>query len=198
MTLEELNQELSEIQSKVKHWSDLHLDLDREKNQWFLTPAQTDIVRSLISVFSNLGWLVQFQNFKDIHFDDSSTIIRTNSVDGKCGDPVLIRHCDSTKYGSKTYFGILLGDIAVGLSAGIKDDIVSITHSRWNPAILVPELATIWFGYESWWKVIKSQVELVHSITDESIQTQWYVQLLQGMAMQGLGRNCETAEEKVD
>jgi hypothetical protein len=46
-----------------------------------------------------------------------------------------------------------------------------------NPAIFVPDLNKVIFGYESWWGEIKSPEEL-REITDDDIQNVWYVKAL--------------------
>ena len=95
----------------------------------------------------------------------------------KTGSLVKIRPC-SDEYEKKTYLGIYIGDIPVEPVVGLytKTNILSMTYVA-NPAIFVPELKKVIFGYESWWGEIKSEEEL-KEITDDDIDNVWYVQLL--------------------
>ena len=49
-----------------------------------------------------------------------------------------------------------------------------------NPAIFVPELKQIIYGCESWWGIIDDLNEL-KDITEEEIESVWYVRLLKEM-----------------
>lgn len=98
----------------------------------------------------------------------------------ECGTLVKIRPCKE-EYEGKTYLGILLGDLPCG--NGImyfpKDKELSVNFIC-NPAIFVPDLKKIIFGYESWWGKIENEDEL-KDITDEDINNVWYVKLLNGI-----------------
>jgi hypothetical protein len=100
--------------------------------------------------------------------------------DTKAGSLVKIRPC-ADEYKDKTYLGIYMGDIPVDFHIGLytKTNILSIVPHG-NPAIFVPDLKKIIFGYESWWGVIKSEEE-VKEITDDDIDNVWYVKLLKQM-----------------
>lgn len=108
----------------------------------------------------------------------------------KSGSLVKIRPCGE-EYKNKTYLGIYMGDITVDTHVGLytNTNILSIIHST-NPAIFVLELKKIIFGYESWWEEIKSEEEL-QEITDEDINSVWYVQLLKEMSKDGLAERAE-------
>lgn len=95
----------------------------------------------------------------------------------ECGQLVKISPCGE-EYGGKTYLGILLGDLPfeVGISFHHDDQKLHIGATT-NPAIFVPELRKIIYGYESWWGKIESPEDL-KDITPEIIQDQWYVKLL--------------------
>ncbi|RKO61643.1 hypothetical protein [Caldibacillus debilis] len=98
----------------------------------------------------------------------------------ECGKLVKIKPCGE-KYENKTYLGILLGDLPIGafVSFHHDDQKLHITpHS--NPAIFVPELKKIIYGYESWWGEIES-LEDFKEITTEDIENVWYVKLLKAM-----------------
>ena len=90
---------------------------------------------------------------------------------------VKIRPC-ADEYGDKTYLGIYIGDIPVELVMGLhtKSNILSVTGMG-NPAVFVPELKKVIFGYESWWGEIKSEEEL-KEITNDDIDNVWYVKAL--------------------
>jgi hypothetical protein len=98
----------------------------------------------------------------------------------ECGTLVRVSPCDE-KHKGKTYLGILLGDMPIGVLVSFNRESrkLQITpHS--NPAIFVPELKKIIYGYESWWGEIESLEEL-QDITAEEINSLWYVQLLKEM-----------------
>lgn len=81
----------------------------------------------------------------------------------------------------KTYLGFLLGDIAIATTARYqKTTQMLYVDAMVNPAIFVPELRKIVFGCESWWRRIRS-LEDFSEITDEAIDSQWYVQLAKSM-----------------
>lgn len=95
---------------------------------------------------------------------------------GNCGDMVGVRPV-SDEYENKTLLGILLGDAVIGSGCFLEKEGVLRIVSQRNPAIFVPELNKIIFGYESWWGQIES-VEELHQITDEDINNVWYVKAL--------------------
>lgn len=62
-----------------------------------------------------------------------------------------------------------------------------------NPAIYVFDLQRIIFGAESWWSIIENPEEL-KDITDDDINSQWYVKALKAMHNE---EPEETIEEKL-
>jgi hypothetical protein len=106
---------------------------------------------------------------------------------GKCGDFVSVRPVDE-KYDKKTYLGVLLGEIATAATAGFVKQTgeLRVLYGLHNPAIYVPELSTVIFGYESWWGVIESEKQL-REITDDDIQNAWYVRALKQLTERGTG-----------
>ena len=97
------------------------------------------------------------------------------------GTLVAVRPCKK-EYGDKTYLGILLGDLPYASHAGYLEEEKKLTISAMtNPCIFVPELKTLVWGMGSWWHEIQSPEEL-RDITDDTIQSQWYVQLLKEMS----------------
>jgi len=98
-----------------------------------------------------------------------------------CGQMVAIRPCGE-EYKGKTYLGIYLGDITIGVdvffSKNESTDVYKLeTLNHLNPAIFIPEFNKIVFGCESWWGTIKDESHL-KQITDEDIQNVWYVKAL--------------------
>lgn len=96
---------------------------------------------------------------------------------------VAIRPCSDEEgnLNEKTYLGIHLGSLATSAAGSLDKNtkVLSIRFGRHNPAILVPDLNKIVFGYESWWSTIESEEQL-QDITDEDISNTWYVKLLKG------------------
>ena len=106
------------------------------------------------------------------------------SFDGlghKCGTLVKIRPC-AEEYNNKTFVGIYLGDLPMGISSSYNEETQVLTNRTFsNPAIFVPELKKIIFGAESWWGELNPD-EKVSDITDDDINSQWYVQMLKNMS----------------
>jgi hypothetical protein len=94
---------------------------------------------------------------------------------------VSVRPC-AEKYGNKTFFGYLIGDVALSFSfeKDPEDNKLAIEFSRYNPAIYVPELGEVIYGAGSWWGVINSEEDL-KKITNNDISNVWYVKALQHM-----------------
>ena len=97
------------------------------------------------------------------------------------GKLAKIRPCGE-EYDDKTYIGIYLGDLphAPHISHNENTGMLKIIPMM-NPAIFVPELKKIIFGCESWWSLIEKPEDMDKEITDELIQSQWYVQLAKAM-----------------
>lgn len=98
---------------------------------------------------------------------------------GKQGAMVGVRPC-SEEYGNKTYIGFMIGEVATSSSIGITDTKIQLEFARHNPAIFVPELGKVIYGYESWWGEIKSEDDF-KDITDEDIENVWYVKAYRQM-----------------
>lgn len=96
---------------------------------------------------------------------------------GDIGELVKVRP-SGENYGNKTFLGILLGNADIGLYANYNQNSKELSLGRmYNPAIFVPELKEIIYGYESWWGLIKSKDDL-KDITSDEIQNLWYVKML--------------------
>ena len=76
----------------------------------------------------------------------------------------------------KSYIGFLIGSVATGTSLSVTDNEVIIENGGHNPAMYVPELGKLVYGYESWWSTIESEDQF-REITDDDISSQWYVKL---------------------
>lgn len=94
---------------------------------------------------------------------------------------VKIRPC-AKEHGNKTYLGVLLGDMALGIGASFDAEtrVLHLRHSHHNPAIFVPDLGKVIFGMESWWGMIESPEDL-GSISDVDIENVWYVRVLRDL-----------------
>ena len=181
MNEKEIGQELDEIGKDIKLF-DLIIDHDFKDGEYEykISAKQVNIVRRLFDIFKSLRWQIAFNHYKELKYEESEPI-KTDCFSGKCGDPVRIRPCGK-EYGDKTYFGILIGDIALSIGHSIDDNgTVTAERQHYNPGILIPELGKIVYGCESWWGKIESEEELDKLITDESIQSVWYVKLLKQM-----------------
>lgn len=81
----------------------------------------------------------------------------------------------------RTYLGIHMGMFAHELyCVHERADSELVVTNAVNPAIFVPDLGRVVWGYESWWGTIDSEDQL-RQITDEDIQNVWYVKLLRGL-----------------
>lgn len=91
------------------------------------------------------------------------------------GKPVAVRVED------KTYLGIFIGDLPTHthLAYLAQNGRLSVSVID-NPAVFVPELNRIVFGYESWWKILESEEDF-KDITDDIINNTWYVKMLKAI-----------------
>ena len=88
------------------------------------------------------------------------------------------------QYEGKTFLGLYLGEFPVNLIVTFRPKDKRLTMmSRGNPAIFVPDLDKVVFGFESWWGEIKSPEQL-KQITNEDIQNIWYVKALKQLTEQ--------------
>jgi hypothetical protein len=108
-----------------------------------------------------------------------------------CGTLVRIRPVTDKGDKAQTYLGIFIGAIATDLFTLFVDDKSSlITPKRGalkllvggnNPAIFVPALRRLVFGYESWWAPIENPEDAERMITDEDIKNVPYVKAIKAM-----------------
>lgn len=117
----------------------------------------------------------------EIKFDESE-LVKECFLGGKAGDFVSVRPAGDPK----TYLGLLLGEIAISMSVGYKEEDKSLHVRRmmYNPAIFVFDLRKIVFGAGSWWGAIKSEEDL-REITDSDIDNVWYVKALKSLNKEG-------------
>lgn len=99
------------------------------------------------------------------------------------GKLVRIRPCDE-KYDGKTFLGIFLGNMPIPMYVYYDEDeqLLSIRNTH-NPAIFIPDINEVVFGFESWWSIVKS-AEDVKDITDDDINNVWYVKMLNSLDKQ--------------
>ena len=99
----------------------------------------------------------------------------------KMGGLAKVRPCGD-EYAGKTYLGIFLGELTDGAYATYNNESGVLTVGcSGNPAIFVPELNKIVWGYESWWSRIES-ADAMKEITNADIQNTWYVKLFYEIA----------------
>ena len=168
----ELQKTLIEIRNGMKLFDQTVFIPDYETGEGRLNKRQTVVVKKLFDLFRELNWQLAFNNYKELVYGGKKVI-----DDRECGTPVKIRPCGN-EYENKTYFGVLIGDVALTIGHSIKGGIVTANPTQHNPAIFVPELGKIIYGIESWWKRIKDEKELEEIITDKAIENVWYVKLL--------------------
>jgi hypothetical protein len=121
-----------------------------------------------------------------------------------CGTLVKIRPVVDEGEQPRTYLGIYIGDIATDVLLAFADDRSSLIAPKRgvlkllvggnNPAIFVPALRRLVFGYESWWGPIKSPEEAEEAITDEDIENVPYVKALRAMMEAEEKKNADTRE----
>lgn len=96
-------------------------------------------------------------------------------------DWVAVRPCGE-EFGGKTYLGVMIGDIALSISARYdrESGVMSITPGMLNPAIWIPEKRAVVFGCGSWWRRIKTQEDM-KQISDADINNVWYVRAMRDL-----------------
>ncbi len=126
-----------------------------------------------IKIESDFEYPMEISGIKNINSKNINT--------KKTGSLVKIRPC-ADEYEDKTFLGVYIGDIPVEVVLGLytKTNILTIIN-RTNPAIFVPDLNKVIFGYESWWGEIESEEQL-KKITDNDIDNVWYVKALKQLS----------------
>jgi hypothetical protein len=101
--------------------------------------------------------------------------------DSEIGKFVKIRPC-SEEYGNKTFLGLYLGELPVGIHASHNSETKELNLSYDNnPAIFIFDLKKIIFGCASWWEIIETEEDL-KGITDIDINNVWYVKALKALS----------------
>lgn len=84
----------------------------------------------------------------------------------------------SPAYEGKTFLGLYIGDIALGIGCSHKEEnVLEVYLGTYNPAIFVFDLNKLIFGAESWWGEIETEDDL-KQITNQDIENVWYVKAL--------------------
>lgn len=98
--------------------------------------------------------------------------------DRRSGQLVKVRPCGK-KYKNKTFLGLYLGDMALGVNCLHKDEnkTLELSPSGHNPAIFMFGPNELTYGISSWWGVINSEDDL-EDISDLDIESVWYVKAL--------------------
>lgn len=165
-----MKQELIEA---IKNAREALKDFDTFKHLFSGDAAERTLAK-LYETVCRIEFLLRLSDLKDVVYPKNNII--EARFGNKIGTLVQIRPCGED-YQGKTYLGFYLGDIARSFSFAISEDNIQCNWSRHNPAIFVPELKKIVYGYESWWQVIRSEDQL-RQISDDDIQNVWYVKLL--------------------
>ncbi len=170
-----LQKELDSIRKNTKLFDQI-LGMDFKTGKAYVNKRQANIIRKLFSLFREMRWHLAFTHHKKLITEDTKPINTRG-----CGTPVKIRPCGE-QYKGKTYFGILLGEVAlqIGHRVDPKGNLIA-SHSFYNPAIFIPELKEIIYGCQSWWGEITKEEDLKELITDETINNVWYVQMMKGL-----------------
>jgi len=131
----------------------------------------------ILDLFGSFNWQIKLNQTKELIYNNSKSLNKEG-----CGTPVKVRPCKKDCE-NKTYFGILLGDLALSMSSRITSDFkLEVSPAFYNPAIFVPELNDIIYGCESWWGRIESEEELSELITDDVIKNVWYMKMLKNFS----------------
>lgn len=168
MTKKELLKDLKKAREALKdHTKFIHLFSDKPKGT----------LTRLNERLSRIEFLLKASDCKDVVVPPDSRAVLSE----KAGYLVTVRPCGE-EYKNKTYLGFYIGDVAHGASLKTLKKKLQVHFSSHNPAIFVPELGKIIYGYESWWGRVKSEKDL-KDITDADIMNVWYVKALMERAM---------------
>lgn len=192
MTEKELGERMEEIRGNMSLF-DTVLSYDFRTGKNSVNEKQADIISKLLDLFRDLGWQIALNSYKELKYKDSKPVHYSEKY-MKPGTPVKVQPCGD-RFGGKTYFGILVGEVATSVSHSIdKDENLTASLAHYNPAIIIPELGEIVFGYESWWGEIESKEDLEKVITDETIKNVWYVKMLSEIESSKVVEEAEVVE----
>lgn len=150
-------------------------------SDFFSTIPDNLALANVVDDMGKLLWKMRFAKMKDLRLDWDKQHLFNQSM-YNIGGFVAVRPCGK-EYNGKTYLGILLGDFpqGVGYRQSNEDpDVIEVRLVHGNPAMYVPSLKKTIFGCESWWHKIK-QPEDLKDITDEDINSTWYVHAMKAM-----------------
>jgi hypothetical protein len=129
---------------------------------------------------SRVKFLLAAQGLKDVAVSRES-LFKKGFGASKKGCLVRVRPVGEA-YGGKTYLGFYIGDGPAGASMKLEDGgSKMLIEFSGNPAIFVPDLGEMFFGYECWWCEVESEDD-VREITNETIGGQWYVKALRAIS----------------
>lgn len=94
--------------------------------------------------------------------------INTKETSDNCGCLCEVRPCGE-EYQGKSFVGVYLGRLPIAIYTSFNKKTGVLENSTMNnPAFFVPELRKIVYGYESWWRHIRSKEDL-KNITEKDI-----------------------------
>lgn len=138
-TLEEINKTVEKIRSGMRLLDDIVYH-DHKTNRFSITNTQAEVVKSVLKLLDDISFVIPFQNYKQIEYDNSELLDQK-----ECGTPVGI------EYDGAEYDGIYLGELALSISSGMKNDVLTVSYALYNPAIYVPALRKVVYGCQCWW-----------------------------------------------
>ena len=116
-----------------------------------------------------------------IEWDQKARMISADDARIRPGDHVAIRPCSEA---DGTCLGIYVGDLTFIVKASIENGVLRVAPYPYsNPCFWVPKLNRYVMGRESWWRRIESKNDFA-TITDEDINSVWYVKALKSLAEQ--------------
>lgn len=195
---EKLNADMEEVRSGLTIAS--MRTYEQPDGSFRISAKDAALVEKLFDVFKSLRWKLLFDLSKELAVDHETPVIRKKALLGstKCGDLVKVRSCRK-EHGDGTFLGIFLGEIATSVGHRHSGGVVTASPSMHNPAMFVPELGDIVYGYESFWSRIESEEDLSTVITEDTIRNVWYVQALRDLGARHTGgkdvQEAEGAEE---
>lgn len=144
-----------------------------EKNWNSLGIGLTDNFEMAMVKALNKLWKIN--NVKEVEFDEEFALYnRYKNI-----QLVEVNPCAAV-YENKSFIGLYLGDFPQSVSGTYEEDKFIIKPSRTNPLIYIPDTNTVVFGSNSFWRKIE-KVEDFKGISNEDIESTWYVKLLKNI-----------------
>lgn len=167
---EELLKDLEEIQSVLKDYKTFKSIISDN--------IEERTLGNLYRATQRIGLLLAMNELKDVCHPENSAVQKP-LFGGNVGDMVSIRPV-AEEYKGKSFIGFMIGEIATGSSISVTENKIQLNFSGHNPAIFVPFLGKIIYGYESWWAKIEDENDF-KEITEKDIENVWYVKLWKQM-----------------